>query len=120
MPVEPNARDIVCRTGQLASGQGEATIPISRFDVPKGHTHWNGRANKSGYESFCKRVWARCAIDVRANSRKGNPKAFRIGKVDPSGQALLKFKLHGRIGTEEIFHRGLTRQSLFVPGFEIR
>src|SRR4029450_14129838 len=29
---------------------------------------------------------------------------------------LLEFKPHGRIGTEEIFHRGLTRQTLLAPG----
>src|SRR6266487_6098126 len=120
MTVEPDARDSGCRTGQLASGQSEAAIPISRFDVPQGHTHRNGRSNEGGHEPLCKRVGARCANDARANSRKCNAEAFRIGKVDPGGQALLQFDSHGRIGTEEIFHGRLTRQSLVAPAIEIR
>jgi hypothetical protein len=89
MTVEPDTRDSGCGTGQLASGQSEAAIPISRFDVPQGHTHRNGRSNEGGHEPLCKRVGARCANDARANSRKCNAEAFRIGKVDPGGQALL-------------------------------
>src|SRR4029450_8031238 len=99
MTVEPDARDSGCRTGQLPSGQSETAIPISRVDVPQGHTDRNGGSNERGHASLRKRVGARCASDPRANSTKGNAEAFSIGKVDPGRQALRKFEPHGGIGT---------------------
>src|SRR6266513_627817 len=92
----------------------------SHRSAPMCASHRNGRSNEGGHEPLCKRVGARCANDARANSRKCNAEAFRIGKVDPGGQALLQFDSHGRIGTEEIFHGRLTRQSLVAPAIEIR
>src|SRR5436305_2008025 len=58
-------------------------------------------------------------VNWRAPSTNRTAEAIRIGKLEPSGQSRLEFESHGRIGTEEIFHGGLTRQSLGAPAIEI-